>query len=364
MKKLKSQQKIRAIALARSKFCKKLHRAKLRYSCPSSRFLRKMSALEEQQLNFGVAANIPLPSSLSFDKSATDLLAWVNEFRKKSQDSDNRIICDFVPVSQVGIAGALVVTAELDNWRQHQWIGAPTTKRLVPVNLENRQPEVKRIFLQLGLFKILRVRGATDMKAKQPPAQLEVLRFISGQKCQGHQAEKVFNWFKKLGVDIKSAKTPLESSIMEAMSNVAEHAYLAMKTKDVNLVDNWWMSASFDRSSRVLEVLLYDRGVTIPASFKHKDLWLRIISIFSPINDAKLIRSAMEKGKSITGKRHRGHGLSDMKKAVENGQIPNSRLRIISGYGACTVTPMNTMSLEVFERPLPGTLLNWRLELD
>ena len=364
MKKLKSHRKIRIVALVRAKFQKKLRQRNEGVSTADRLSRRRLRVFNIRQTELPEPHRISLPNWLSFDTHAMELLNWVRDFRVTSKDPNVPIICDFVPITHVGIAAALVVTAELDNWRLQQFKNEDSKKRLIPVELESWPQEVKAIFFQLGLFKILKVKGANDLRIKNVPAKLEVLRFISGKNCEGQQAEGLFKWFKRQGVDIKSARTPLGVSIREAMSNVWEHAYLGMQTKNVRLINNWWMSASFDRSSKVLEVLLYDRGVTIPASFKYRLMWQRIISIFSPINDAKIICYAMESGKSVTGQRHRGHGLSDMKKAVENGQIPKSRLRIISGYGACTVTPLKPILMEVFETPLPGTLLNWRLELD
>lgn len=182
----------------------------------------------------------------------------------------------------------------------------------------------------------------------------------------------------------------LYSSVSEAATNVANHAYIAprnikneqpMKKEDTK----WWtFKAEFkdnEESTTGFSVLICDRGIGIPYSLtqKHDDpdeiSWaahiknglLKFGKKISRARDSDLIQLAIEYGKTRTEKEYRGRGLPQIIQTIET--TPNAKVRIYSNKGLCEVScdsvgKFNIVKKIDFNTSILGTIIYWYLPIN
>lgn len=148
------------------------------------------------------------------------------------------------------------------------------------------------------------------------------------------------------------------------MTNVAQHAYPDPQ-KDIDIYQAWWMSGSFDTQTRLLTVMFYDQGVTIPASLPQSKLWGAIKGMINPgSTDGEQISAAFEVGRSRTKEAHRGKGVAQLLHPLH--VCSRGALRIISRRGVYVSNCENgQMECEVSntKSALEGTFIEWKLYL-
>ena len=155
----------------------------------------------------------------------------------------------------------------------------------------------------------------------------------------------------------------LFAAVSEAMTNVVQHAYTGAEDTPEEL-KRWWLSAAYDANRGELLILIYDQGIGIPSTIPRK-LTERAMALIRR-EDAQLIRAAHELQRSVTGEAHRGFGLQrDVRRYIQDFDGKGT-YRVISGKGEYTVQsgregPESTRN---FQRSLPGTFIEWRLELN
>ena len=126
----------------------------------------------------------------------------------------------------------------------------------------------------------------------------------------------------------------LFQAVSEAITNVGHWAY-----RREARFRRWWLSASIDRAKGILTVMVLDHGFGIPRTLPRQGLreeFRRLLSegmISSLTDDGEMIEAAVALGRSNTGLRHRGRGLSRDTSSSVRSVDGSGRLRIHSNRG-------------------------------
>jgi len=229
-------------------------------------------------------------------------------------------------------------------------------------NVESWDPEIRRLLIQMGYFELL---GLLRPRIRTTESSITFVNFRRGEPGASDSGKMA----QDLRVDIEAivgtgiSRKRLFEGLSEAITNVSQHAYppsvLGGDKK------RWWLSASFDRASRNLNVIFYDQGVGIPKTLPSSDLWENIKDAFSRWSDSEKIGAAMEYGRSSVNRPERGKGLKNLlefAKAYEDG-----KLSIYSGHGLYRLEHtrddrIRTTSRE-HKRSIGGTLIEWSVKL-
>ena len=340
-----------------------------------------------------VSENLPKvpPSILCFEKNSAETLrfldGWRNSFRSikpseahkkfewfkapKSGGSKRRITSysDFSQISELSASAALILTAEYD--RVAHLIGdVPPT-----INLDEWDTTVFRSLFEIGFFEVLKLsQDVADQYVTS--GDVKTMRIVSGSNASelalassGIQSLSAFiDEESPISEDVEVA---LNNALSEAMINVSKHAYPDDHEFRYRHIDKWWVTASADRVKRVLTIVIYDQGASIPVTFPKKTLSksvldyltsaLRLSPEFEFENDGAYIEGAMMPGKSQTGQSFRGLGLPEMKDLVDI--CGDGSLRIFSRGGECYYRAGDRLERHSRQESAGGTLIEWKLFL-
>ena len=167
----------------------------------------------------------------------------------------------------------------------------------------------------------------------------------------------------------------LYRGVSEAMTNVSQHAYIEIVDDVEEAIENKGWCMFYREENERIFVAFCDLGVGIPVTLPHtviknneKGLFLNVLKRIFPTrkkySDGELIRAAIEVKRSRTRKSHRGKGLLDMIKVVEN--TSNGELSIISNKGMYQYRRYNSQTSEKnknYKESISGTLIIWSLPL-
>lgn len=295
-----------------------------------------------------------------------------NWFKSSKSPSGRRRIAgytDFSRISRLSTASALVITAEYDRLRTLMDDVPPT------INLDEWQDPVFRRFYEMGFFEVL---GITESVADRyfTSGDVRTMKIISGANSAelAQASQSILGLCDFLGEaqqiqeDVEIA---LNNALSEAMINVSKHAYPEGHEFKFRHVGKWWVTASVDRASRELTVVIYDQGASIPVTFARKN-WSQAVRDFlksvvtsKPAfefeNDGTYIEGAMQPRSSQTDKVYRGLGLPEMKDLVDI--CGRGSLRIFSRGGECYYEAGRQLQRRSRAYSIGGTLIEWTLHL-
>ncbi|WP_424973578.1 ATP-binding protein [Dinoroseobacter sp. S124A] len=331
------------------------------------------------------------PREICLSENADETLEFISEWRNsfksllssasgaifnwfkdaKSQRGRRRIegYTDFSQISRFSTAPALVVTAEYDRLRILMDDVPPT------INLDEWKDPVFRRLYEMGFFEIL---GLTESVSDRyfTLGDVRTMKIISGtnsaELAEASQSILGLCDFLGEGPQIQEdVELALNNALSEAMINVSKHAYPNNHDFKFRHVSKWWVTASVDRGSRELTVVIYDQGASIPVTFSQKN-WSQTVrdffkSVLAPKpsfefeNDGTYIEGAMRPRSSQTGKAYRGLGLPEMKDLVDI--CGRGSLRIFSRGGECYYEAGRQLQRRSRDHSIGGTLIEWTLHL-
>lgn len=289
----------------------------------------------------------------------------------KSNNGKRRIssYSDFSQICSFSTAPALVMTAEYD--RLSTLMGAiPPT-----INLDEWKEPVFRRLYEMGFFEIL---GLTETVSERyiTSGDVRSMKIISGTNSAELEAASknilVLCDFLGDGSHIKEdVEIALNNALSEAMINVAKHAYSSDHHFKFRHVSKWWVTASVDKASRELTVVIFDQGASIPVTFRKKKWSRSVRDFFSNVlmaeprfefdNDGAYIEGAMQPRSSQTGKPFRGLGLPEMRDLVDI--CGRGSLRIFSRGGECRYEAGKPLERNARVHSIGGTLIEWTIFL-
>lgn len=305
---------------------------------------------------------IRAPESINLSENFEETIDFLNRVRECASASMGRFFVDFTTIRDLTPAGALLLVAEFDRWRE-----LIKKQRLEPIELEKWNPVVTNRLIEMGFFDLLGSSKRIDRVADVNFGDGErYLPFISGHRAEGEKAKQLRVEIERLGPKLRDRQSLFEG-LTEAMTNVEHHAYPA----DAQM-KRWWMSASVDATGQRLRVMFLDHGLGIPQTLPPDIVEAAMAAMaIGPLeelikSDAKLIRAAISLQRSQTGKPNRGWGLKrDVQGYIERHDAVGS-LRIVSRKGQYRYRKQTgqrgRISTKALPVPFKGTFIEWIIE--
>jgi hypothetical protein len=322
---------------------------------------------------------LPVPENFCLETNRDEMLSFLWSFRRRmSLPIRGRVLADnygsripkigtyydFAAIKKITPAAALVFASEFDRIRRVY------NRTLYAIDIDKWNPEVIGTLRDIGFFSLL---GIEDSPPTAQPNNPIVLRFRSNTKVVseeigGEGSSLLGDLFATIQGD-QALRLSLYTAILEAMQNVIDHAYVETFFYKTRHVKSWWLSASADRVSRELTVILYDQGITIPVSLPYRQTLVLVGDTFrklfgmdydpnDPKYDAAALEAAVRLSATSTGKDYHGKGLNTMCDVVT--ACANGRIRIVSRCGLYEVQSGGKVTTEVLPVPLGGTLIEIR----
>lgn len=338
----------------RSRHWHRIHRKNLNKRAQEGRGSSKKNKTRE-------SVTIKCPSDFSLDTNFGGVVKVLRDIRRYSTRQRNEnlsLYVDFCSIITLSPAATLVLAAELDRWNyllQLQEKG----KKLAARDVEQWNPTVKHLLGDMGFFELLKVDNPLYESNNAPT---RYAHFRTGEQAQGaaiHAFQENDLRPLLLGEEIPS-KPYLYSAVIEAMTNVAQHAYSGGAIRP-----NWWLSASYNALEKETIVMLFDQGIgipeTLPREFPESVLGIDLTS------HARIIKAAHELPRSSSEQKNRGKGLGGDIRAYLNRPDCAGSYRVTSLRGQYifqkNLDGDKTEDYKTLKHPLVGTLIEWRLYL-
>ncbi|ELY3756178.1 hypothetical protein SMX79_002330 [Cronobacter sakazakii] len=269
---------------------------------------------------------------------------------------------DFSKIKYISASAALVLTAELSKWDD-------SVRQRIRPKVKTWNKNILSQFDELGFFDLFRNKDSFELEKEKEPSNIKFVKYMKGHLHDDDKTQHLKREIKRLlGADL-GKWTFLYSGLSEAITNVLHHAYPANKgytEKD----KKWYLTASYDSEKKIIKVVFYDQGITIPGSLPDSKLHEKVLSYLSMLplaerkRDEQLLKAAVEIKRSSTGEEDRGKGLQDLLEFIK--QRGEGYLSIMSGKGLYKYSQENQKN-EIksvnFTLPVCGTLIVWSTKL-
>lgn len=285
-----------------------------------------LSLSEQTDTTLGFFANLRRTLRVREEESRPDRFDWAIGSRRGNKLRKIRSYIDFARIENVSTAAALVLASEYDS--SGRIIGSvPPT-----IELDKWNDKVFKSLFEIGFFEIV---GLSESASSfyEDDGDVVTMKIVSGSDTT--QLEEACRRIENLVASLgdasatlpKAVELALNSSLAEAIMNVGSHAYPKQVKLPYKHLARWWLTASVQRSTRNLTVVIYDHGATIPVTFAEKS-WpqavkdrLKALVIptvsFEYENDGAYIEAAAIPGKSQTKQSNRGLGIPQMKEIID-----------------------------------------------
>jgi len=287
---------------------------------------------------------------------------------RSSRGNNIRQYWDYSQIKELTPHMALLIAAEYDRFRRK------TNRRLTAVNVQDWQPSVFQAFEALGFFKILLMQGRGP--AHRDLGGIRVLEMRSGESADPVAPGELIEELEELIADISPTSNVdferLMGALKEGVFNAHEHAYPADRVDLTVRQPSWWITGAVDPLAGRLSIIVYDQGITIPASLPTSSRsaavsrWIQqhlswTTFAWDQTDDGLAIAAAMEVSKSATGHAYRGKGLHEMEAVMDT--CASGVLRILSRRGEYIAHAKAPAEYLTHALPLYGTLIEWHVEL-
>ncbi|MGO9682706.1 MAG: hypothetical protein ACLPTZ_08980 [Beijerinckiaceae bacterium] len=292
--------------------------------------------------------------------------------RRKQSVFDSYI--DFASMERITPATALVLASEYDRARSLFYMG----HGLSAISLEKWNADVQSTLQEVGFLSLLGVERPRDYLVEAHDG-IYTVPFMSGSRVDGALIDELIRILAHLaegrgvgGSESLLSRSRVYDGLGEAIQNVEDHAYPLNATFPYPIVRRWWMTGAVEPKRKRFNLVIFDQGISIPASLPRSDRFEEFKAFFFNIfgrefdadvteRDGDTIAQAVEFGKSSTGEAWHGKGLPLMREIVDNAS--DGSLRICSRCGEYLYHLGKTPTCRSFEMPLSGTLVEWDLFL-
>lgn len=301
---------------------------------------------------------LTLPKQFGFESNYEETTKSLYEIRHITEHAKRKLHLDFSEIERLGSTASLALAAEIFRWKQQ-----PLSQMVPLPKLWN--PEVKKALAEMGLFKLLNLPydGTENVETNRT-----FVEFIFGNTTDGESAKKLRSTLEGIAGSSIEAKSAF-GGITEAMNNVIKHAYpqTTRNEKIFGVTHPWWLGGSYNKQTDRLIITICDQGVGIPKTLPKQYTKERINSILSRLaitksDDAAMIKAAVELGRTATREAHRGKGLQDIKRFIENYE--NASLKILSLQGEYLYLREDgneREKLNAHSSLFHGTIIEWRI---
>lgn len=308
---------------------------------------------------------IYLPEEMNFSKNYEETILYITAIRWLAETIANPYKAyrlksvNFNRLKNISTSAALVLTAELSKWDD------ATRQRLRPMT-DNWDAGILNQFIDLGFFDLF--KASPTIASKQTPStspRVNLVKYIKGRCGESKKTRTLKDEITKIVGDPIDKWTFLRGGLDEAITNVTHHAYPEnYKISEQN--KNWYLTGSYNGSTKELKIVFFDQGIGIPKSLPASKIWERALEVLSkfPLGERKLdevlLKAAVELDRTSTKKSDRGKGLQDMLEFIR--QRGDGYLSILSLRGLYKFSISNGKEIvksEHFDNPIYGTLIIW-----
>ena len=300
------------------------------------------------------SVGISLPRSLDFEENYEITAEKLGAIRK-AVDSGLKIkTIDFSELREISASAALVLASTVDQWREK-------VAGKIKANLPSWDESIIAQLHEMGYFTLLNIPEPQGSLPKSDVSFLQFEREIAASNSSGETAIELRIGIEKM-VGSTIQKHYLFEGISEAVTNVSQHAYPESLGEQPKY---WWVSASFNKLTRELNVTFYDRGTGIPNTLQSHRFFERFRDQFDNWKDSAKIKAAMEIGRTSSGLEERGKGLQNLlqfAKAHKKGKLSVKSLKGIYQEVFLTDAQGNqTVKKNKIdhEYSIGGTLIEW-----
>ena len=271
-------------------------------------------------------------------------------------------------IATIDNAAALMLGAEVQAWNPNK------VQAWNPNNLNNSlhfyngswNSEVRGLLTDMGLFPMLdfpRQRALKRARATDWVFMPVISDSLVDMKKFRALRESIESEIK--GPMSMSARHYWFIGLSEAVTNAVQHAYEEKQRKQ------WWASASYNKATRELQILCYDRGMTIPKTLPLSGIWEQVRGFMSFVGlsestDCDLIEGALRTRRTATKESHRGRGLPQLMNFID--EVDKGSLAIYSRKGKVLYSKSSTGGKgeyrgELLKKQIEGTLIEWSVFL-
>jgi hypothetical protein len=218
----------------------------------------------------------------------------------------------------------------------------------------------------LGVFELLGSRQVQWTHDTIDNLTLTPLK--SGERFDGEKINELQRHFADTLAGF-TTRPELFEGLMEAAENAISHAYPADYVPAHPYAGHrWWGASSFDLANSRLRFFIFDQGAGIPYTVPKGPMWEHILAYVAQwsggliSDDAHMLRSAFEVGRTSTGMTHRGLGLKRMADVVRGSG--SGYLRIISGRAEVIYHHDDRIESNGLPAHIGGTLIEWSMPSD
>ncbi|MGS4679579.1 hypothetical protein ACKURH_10240 [Enterobacter soli] len=347
-------------------------RGKINPISKASKINRWIDAQIKDGLNCEIRRNrdlfLTLPDVMNFSSNYHRTMQAIQTIRhltgRKIFNNQCYRLCfvDFSKIQYISASAALVLTAELSKWDDS------VRQRLRP-KVKAWDKNILSQFDELGFFDLFRNKDSFELEKEKGPSNIRFVKYMKGHLHDDEKTQHLKGEIKRIVGESLEKWTFLYSGLSEAITNVVHHAYPDNKgyTEDDK---KWYLTASYDSEQRIIKVVFYDQGITIPGSLPDSKLHEKVLSYLAKLplaerkRDEQILKAAVEIKRSSTGEEDRGKGLQDLLEFIK--QRGAGYLSIMSGKGLYKYSQQDNKT-EVksvnFTLPVCGTLIVWSTKL-
>lgn len=286
-------------------------------------------------------------------KDRSELLTMLGSIRAHIV-AGKRIQIDFSRTKLMVSDGALLFYAEIMRLIDIYPSAAKRIRATMPK--ENR---VLETLIQIGLMKIL----CPSCTATPTRSDVVNWRAAHGYVTDGESYDTILGEYE--GKITGALQDKLYNGITEAMTNSTQHAYILSREDQIKTPNSyrpWWMFSQEKDGN--LMVVFCDLGVGIPKTLPTTTpaLWKRLLENMTSSKgkpkDSKVVREAVEYGRSRMEQPNRGKGLHQMVDLVR--EYPGATCIINSNRG-CYSYRDGKESFFDYHDSIMGTLIYWQV---
>lgn len=333
-----------------------------------------LSREEDRGLNYQILDNksiiLTLPETMNFSHEYDTTVQYISAIRRLAgrQGVRSRAYSlgsvNFDNLLSISTSAALVLTAELSKWDDI------LNNKVVPIT-QNWNPNILQQFFELGFFDLFKNNPFQKTDLKENQSDVKLVKYIKGRCGDSKKSRDLRIQLRDvIGEDIDKWMF-LRSGIDEAVTNVSHHAYPSYSGMN-GIEKNWYLSGSYNSTTRELKIVFYDQGIGIPKSLPTTEFGERLLRYISTkfsfaegMQHEIMLKAAIQLERTSTADSDRGKGLQDFLEFIK--QRDNGYLSIISLKGLYKFTNKFGKFQEKstsFNRAINGTLIIWSVTLD
>ncbi|MDB5684865.1 MAG: hypothetical protein JWM75_2563 [Sphingomonas bacterium] len=271
-----------------------------------------------------------------------DFLAELRSFTRRAGVG---IVIDLSQVNKVHPSGAVLLLAEMDRAALGQ---SGSTLQIARC----RDPIVDAVMCQIGIY--VTDEGPTVEAERE---DVKHWRYATGVASEGTKGGTILHGYE--GRLAEGLTSDLYAGIVEAMTNTVHHAYAGPPGLELRrFIGKRWWALSQERDGE-LTIAICDLGIGIPRSLPRSATFPQPLvraawqAMGLDRSDANAIKVALELGRTSTGQKGRGRGLSEIMVFIPFEQVGLTRHTTAGKRGEWASSPTSVRFHACLGRALP-----------